>query len=59
MTDLVNITVPAALGTALLGYGVVFLGLVLLRLVLQIMGKVMHRDSQGAIHIEKKELTGF
>ena len=48
MTDLVNITVPAALGTALLGYGVVFLGLVLLMFVLQIMGKVMHRDAPAA-----------
>ena len=43
MTDLVNITVPAALGTALLGYGVVFLGLVLLMIVIMVMGKVMQR----------------
>ncbi len=44
MTELVHISVPTALSTALLGYGVVFLGLVLLMFVLQIMGKIMHKE---------------
>ena len=48
MADLVNITVPNAFATALLGYGVVFLGLVLLMFVLQIMGKVMHKEAPAA-----------
>ena len=48
MTDLVNISLSGALGTAILGYGVVFLGLVLLMLVLQIMGKVMYREAAPA-----------
>ena len=43
MADLVNISVPNAFAAAVLGYGVVFLGLVLLMFVLQIMGKIMHR----------------
>ena len=45
MADLVHISVSSALGTAILGYGVVFLGLVLLMFVLQIMGKVMHKEA--------------
>ena len=45
MADLVNISVPNALGTAILGYGVVFLGLVLLMFVLQIMGRLMHKEA--------------
>ena len=45
MTDLVHISIPAALGTAALGYAVVFLGLVLLMFVLQIMGRVMHKET--------------
>ena len=48
MTDLVHITVSGALGTAILGYGVVFLGLLLLMFVLQIMGKIMHREVPAA-----------
>ena len=48
MTDLINISVSDALGTALLGYGVVFLGLVLLMFVLQIMGKIMHKETAPA-----------
>ena len=48
MADLVNISVPNALGTAILGYGVVFLGLVLLMFVLQLMGKLMHREAPAA-----------
>ena len=43
MTDLVNISVPDALGYAILGYAVVFLGLVLLMCVLLIMGRIMFR----------------
>ena len=48
MADLVNISIPNALGTAILGYGVVFLGLVLLMFVLQIMGKIMHKEAPAA-----------
>ena len=48
MADLVNISVPNAFATAVLGYGVVFLGLVLLMFVLQIMGKIMHREAPAA-----------
>jgi len=48
MTDLVHINVSGALGTAILGYGVVFLGLVLLMFVLQIMGRVMHKEAPAA-----------
>ena len=48
MADLVNISASNALGTAILGYGVVFLGLVLLMFVLQIMGKIMHRETPAA-----------
>ena len=54
MTDLVNISIPNALGTALLGYGVVFLGLVLLMFVLQIMGRVMHREAAPAPEVPEK-----
>ena len=41
MIDLVNITIPNAALTALLGYLVVFLGLVLLMVVVMIQGKLM------------------
>jgi len=41
MIDLVNISLGAAGGYALLGYLVVFLGLVLLMCVILIMGKIM------------------
>lgn len=43
MTDLVNISIPVAGGYALLGYLVVFFGLVLLMVVILIMGRVMNR----------------
>ena len=39
--DLVNISIPSAALTALLGYLVVFLGLVLLMVVIMIQGKLM------------------
>ena len=48
MTDLVNISLPTAGVTALLGYGVVFFALVLLMAVLLIMGAVMRRKSAAA-----------
>ena len=44
MTDLVNISIPNAAGYALLGYLVVFFGLVLLMCVIFIMGKIMHKE---------------
>ena len=44
MMDLVNISIGQAFGTAILGYLVVFLGLVLLMVVVLIVGKVMHRE---------------
>ena len=55
MADLVHISVSSALGTAILGYGVVFLGLVLLMFVLQIMGKVMHKEAPAAVAEPVKE----
>jgi len=45
MTDLVNISLGAALGYAVLGYAVVFFGLVLLMCVIFLMGAVMRRRS--------------
>lgn len=48
MEDLVNISVETAAGTALLGYAVVFLGLVLLLCVLLIMGAVGKRKRAAA-----------
>lgn len=44
MTDVARISVGQALGTAVLGYLVVFLGLVMLMAVLLIVGKIMHRE---------------
>ena len=41
MTDLVKISLPTAGGYALLGYCVVFFGLVLLMIVIMVMGKIM------------------
>ena len=55
MADLVNISIPNAFATAVLGYGVVFLGLVLLMFVLQIMGKIMHREAPAAPAPEPEE----
>ena len=43
MIDLVNISVPNAAGYAVLGYLVVFLGLVMLMLVIFLMGRIMTR----------------
>ncbi len=43
MIDLVNISVGNAAGYALLGYMVVFFGLVLLMCVILVMGKIMGR----------------
>ena len=48
MIDLVNISIPNAAGYAVLGYLVVFLGLVLLMLVILGMGKVMSRPTAVA-----------
>ena len=41
MTDMVNISVANAGITAILGYLVVFVGLILLMLVVMLMGKIM------------------
>jgi Na+-transporting methylmalonyl-CoA/oxaloacetate decarboxylase gamma subunit len=46
MDDLVNISIPTAAGTALLGYLVVFFGLVLLMCVLLVMGAVNTRKAK-------------
>ena len=46
--DLVNITVGNAAVTALLGYLVVFFGLVLLMLVVTVMGKIFIANSKKA-----------
>ena len=43
MIDLVNISVPNAAGYAVLGYLVVFLGLVMLMVVILLMGRIMIR----------------
>ena len=48
MTDLVNISIPTAAGYAILGYLVVFLGLVLLMCVIFAMGKIMHKEKPAA-----------
>ena len=48
MTDLVNISIPTAAGYAVLGYLVVFLGLVLLMCVIFAMGKIMHKEKPAA-----------
>ncbi len=52
MSDLVNISLPDALYTALLGYGVVFLGLVLLMAVVTVMGRIMARKAVPAAPAE-------
>lgn len=49
MTDLVNISAGTAGVTALLGYAVVFFGLVLLMWVIQIMGRIMHREAKASV----------
>ena len=48
MIDLVNISIPNAFGYALLGYLVVFIGLVMLMCVIFGMGKVMHKEKPAA-----------
>ena len=48
MIDLVNISVGNAAGYALLGYLVVFFGLVLLMCVIFVMGKIMHKEKPVA-----------
>ena len=48
MIDLVNISIGNAAGYALLGYLVVFFGLVLLMCVIFVMGKIMHKDAPKA-----------
>jgi len=48
MIDLVNITIPNAALTALLGYLVVFFGLVLLMLVVMMLGRIMTAKTRAA-----------
>ena len=48
MMDLINISIPNAALTALLGYLVVFLGLVLLMVVVLIQGKLMAPKKSAA-----------
>ena len=55
MNDLVNISIPNAGIIALLGYLVVFLGLVMLMVVVMVMGKIMvarARKAQAAAAVE-------
>ena len=48
MIDLINISIPNAAGYAVLGYLVVFFGLVLLMCVILVMGKIMHKEKLAA-----------
>ena len=55
MNDLINISIPNAGIIALLGYLVVFLGLVMLMVVVMVMGKIMvarARKAQAAAAVE-------
>ena len=55
MTDLINISFGDAALTALLGYLVVFFGLVLLMIVIMIMGKIMvsrAKKASAAVSVE-------
>ena len=55
MNDLVNISIPNAGIIALLGYLVVFLGLVMLMVVVMVMGKIMvarAKKAQAAATVE-------
>ena len=55
MNDLINISIPNAGIIALLGYMVVFLGLVMLMAVVMVMGKIMvarARKAQAAAVVE-------
>lgn len=49
MEDMVKISVETAAGTALLGYLVVFLGLILLMIVLLVMGAIGNRKRAKAL----------
>lgn len=48
MADMVNISLGNAAVTALLGYAVVFLGIVALMLVILLTGRAMHRPKKAA-----------
>lgn len=48
MTDMVNLSVANAGITAVLGYLVVFVGLILLMLVVMLMGKIMVAQNKKA-----------
>ena len=48
MDELINISIPTAGVTALLGYAVVFFGLILLMIVIMIMGKIMVKKAPKA-----------
>ena len=55
MNDLINISIPDAGVVALLGYLVVFLGLVMLMVVVMVMGKIMvarAKKAQAAAAVE-------
>lgn len=55
MNDLINISIPNAGVIALLGYLVVFLGLVMLMVVVMVMGKIMvarAKKAQAATAVE-------
>ena len=55
MNDLINISIPNAGVIALLGYLVVFLGLVMLMVVVMVMGKIMvarAKKAQAAAAVE-------
>ena len=55
MNDLINISIPNAGTIALLGYLVVFLGLVMLMVVVMVMGKIMvarAKKAQAAAAVE-------
>ena len=59
MNDLVNISLPTAGGYALLGYCVVFFGLILLMVVIMIMSKIMARKTAApAAPAEVKKAPG-
>ena len=48
MNDLINISVGDAAMTALLGYAVVFIGIIMLMIVIMIMGKIMVKKAAKA-----------
>lgn len=47
MDDLVHISIGNAAATALLGYLVVFFGLILLMVVIMVMGRIMHKEKSA------------